>query len=497
MCIRDRDISGPAGPVYSGTESLEEVVKADEGATLVLEEKAALEIPSNTFSENVTVSIEQAAPDSFPLSDDMTLLGTPVALSFTTADGQPLQRDYESTRTFEVSFNLDEYAGDPEDLTVVLVDPDGVVWYVESTYDESSNTLSADVAAYALGSESAFHQGAQLQGVGSFLKKTWAGFLNIGDESCQDDDHAQLKLVHGGSASSIPVIFLHGWQPKQYNCQKYQETEPFVNLRKFLLTKEDIRDNFSFYTFHYPTYHAPDHNAELLNRRITAQIPSAQDSIVLICHSMGGLVGRYWMEEFGRDSDVVRIITCGTPHRGSPLASMGTSTLTPTPGAKSLVINSPVLTTLEDNEGIIDERKYRMYYGKIEGTQDQSWSAWAGSKLLSDCSDGIVPCTRAWLWPKMDFHNKELSGYNHFEMHEGDSQTAAQFDPLFRDILADLLEILAKLDIEMVSIPGGTFHISSSSYITFTWSQVEVSDFQISATAVSYTHLTLPTSDLV
>ncbi|KNE80294.1 hypothetical protein ADZ36_22760 [Streptomyces fradiae] len=52
--------------------------------------------------------------------------------------------------------------------------------------------------------------------------------------------------------------------------------------------------------------------------RWRATAPHRADAQVrLVCHSMGGLVGRYWVECLG-GADVTRqIITLGTPHRGS------------------------------------------------------------------------------------------------------------------------------------------------------------------------------------
>lgn len=56
---------------------------------------------------------------------------------------------------------------------------------------------------------------------------------------------------------------------------------------------------------------------EALGRwRATARHRS-QAKVRLVCHSMGGLVGRYWVECLG-GADVTRqLITLGTPHRGS------------------------------------------------------------------------------------------------------------------------------------------------------------------------------------
>ncbi|MBN2288677.1 MAG: SUMF1/EgtB/PvdO family nonheme iron enzyme [Candidatus Glassbacteria bacterium] len=488
------------GPVHTGTESLQEVIGTAEGATLILEDKVTLEIAPNTFNEDVIVLIEQAAPDLIPLTDDMPIVGTPVALTFTVADGQLLQRDYQATETITISFKLEGfYYADIEDLAVVLVDPDSVLWYVASTFDESASEMSADISVYALGHESFIHQGAQLQGAdSSYLEKAWASVVNRGNLDCKDDNLAQLKLTSSSHEKSIPVIFIHGWQPDQPICDLYKETEPFENLRNFLLTKDDITENFSFYTFHYPTYRTPSHNAELLDSKIDLLIPEEKDSLVLICHSMGGLVGRYWMEENEGGSRVVRIITCGTPHRGSPLADMGTSIMVQTDGTRSLVPNNVELTTLEENEESIEKEKYRMYYGKIEGSTDKDKMSWVGSNMLTGCSDGIVPCTRAWLWPKYEFSNKEFIGYNHFEMHTGDSETAMQLDPLFRQIYEDLKELILEedtttkpspstQDIQMVSIAGDRFKMGRDEPRTneYPVHPVLVNSFQISAKEIT------------
>ncbi|WP_143659276.1 hypothetical protein [Streptomyces sp. SA15] len=67
------------------------------------------------------------------------------------------------------------------------------------------------------------------------------------------------------------------------------------------------------------------YNARLLHRRIDealgrwrASAPGrANAQVRLICHSMGGLVGRYYVECLGGAEVTRTLITLGTPHRGS------------------------------------------------------------------------------------------------------------------------------------------------------------------------------------
>ncbi len=49
---------------------------------------------------------------------------------------------------------------------------------------------------------------------------------------------------------------------------------------------------------------------------------SRSEKVVIVAHSMGGLVARAWLRRFGADH-VARIITLGTPHHGTDLAQMG------------------------------------------------------------------------------------------------------------------------------------------------------------------------------
>lgn len=49
---------------------------------------------------------------------------------------------------------------------------------------------------------------------------------------------------------------------------------------------------------------------------------SGASQVILLCHSMGGLAARGWMRSCGHER-VARVITLGTPHFGSTLASYG------------------------------------------------------------------------------------------------------------------------------------------------------------------------------
>lgn len=56
--------------------------------------------------------------------------------------------------------------------------------------------------------------------------------------------------------------------------------------------------------------------------RLYARFPS-MGPMSIIGHSMGGLIGRYYVKRLGGDKRVKNLITLGTPHNGSPSAYFG------------------------------------------------------------------------------------------------------------------------------------------------------------------------------
>jgi pimeloyl-ACP methyl ester carboxylesterase len=113
------------------------------------------------------------------------------------------------------------------------------------------------------------------------------------------------RIVRG----EIPVLFIHGiycnagiWRQQIAHLRR----EGFVNLFCLNLT---------------PPSASIDHFADLLARRAT-EVCRACDTpkVIIIAHSMGGLVARAWRARLGGQSQLARLVTIATPHRGSQLA---------------------------------------------------------------------------------------------------------------------------------------------------------------------------------
>ncbi len=75
-----------------------------------------------------------------------------------------------------------------------------------------------------------------------------------------------------------------------------------------------------FWTFVYSSSWSIKSNAKLLAAELKRYAKGAQ--IDIIAHSMGGLVSRSAIEQFDGAQYINKLITLGTPHKGSPLAAL-------------------------------------------------------------------------------------------------------------------------------------------------------------------------------
>jgi pimeloyl-ACP methyl ester carboxylesterase len=118
------------------------------------------------------------------------------------------------------------------------------------------------------------------------------------------------------SPDSPPVLIIHG----------------FLGTRgsMYLLERRLVSDGFVCVSFNLGTLNVRDirRSAFLIHRkieRILAQTPSQK--IDIIGHSMGGLIGLYYVKKLGGHARVRKLILMGTPVRGTWAALAGVMTL--------------------------------------------------------------------------------------------------------------------------------------------------------------------------
>jgi pimeloyl-ACP methyl ester carboxylesterase len=115
---------------------------------------------------------------------------------------------------------------------------------------------------------------------------------------------------------SPPILMIHG----------------FLGTRgsMYLLERRLVEDGFVVVSFNLGTFNVRDirRSAFLIHRkieRILSQTPSQR--IDIIGHSMGGLIGLYYVKKLGGHARVRKLIMLGTPIRGTWTALVGVMTL--------------------------------------------------------------------------------------------------------------------------------------------------------------------------
>jgi len=157
---------------------------------------------------------------------------------------------------------------------------------------------------------------------------------------------ARLARLQPYDPAKIPVLFVHGLK---------DSPATWVPMLNALRGDAEIRKHYQFWFFSYPSGYPYPYSAEILRKQldaIGAQYPGHR-KIVLIGHSMGGMISRLmvtdsgdklWLKIFGKPpaqthlspqaremlagalvfrhrEDVGRVIFISAPHRGSDLAS--------------------------------------------------------------------------------------------------------------------------------------------------------------------------------
>jgi pimeloyl-ACP methyl ester carboxylesterase len=111
-------------------------------------------------------------------------------------------------------------------------------------------------------------------------------------------------------SDALPVLLLHG-----YGCNSgyWSHLVPRLDAARISHASVDLE----------PLTGDIDGYAPLVQRAVEALCAASGASrVVIVAHSMGGLVARAWMRACGT-ARVARVITLGTPHHGTCLAAFG------------------------------------------------------------------------------------------------------------------------------------------------------------------------------
>lgn len=114
------------------------------------------------------------------------------------------------------------------------------------------------------------------------------------------------------------------------------------------------------------TTDSPRKYAELVEVKVEEMYDALEEEyegaeIVVVGHSMGGMVARYFVEKLGYEEQVDRLITFGSPHQGTRVAMPFALPILGTEGARDLSPGSQFLETL-NREGLSEEVDYAAVY---------------------------------------------------------------------------------------------------------------------------------------
>jgi pimeloyl-ACP methyl ester carboxylesterase len=93
-------------------------------------------------------------------------------------------------------------------------------------------------------------------------------------------------------------------------------------------------------------------SAQALETAAERALAEGAPAVDVVGYSAGGLIARVWLQDVDRRADVRRVITLGSPHRGTDLAALGLA-LAPEScpaGCRQMVPGSELLTELAGDE---------------------------------------------------------------------------------------------------------------------------------------------------
>lgn len=148
------------------------------------------------------------------------------------------------------------------------------------------------------------------------------------------------KTSSPSSAEKPPVLLVHGYMMRGWTM---------LYLKNRL--KKDGWNQVYTWSYIPPFKNIPYYANQLKDKVNNILSETSQPKIVLICHSMGGLLARHYISHLNEKSNVQKLITLGTPHKGTRLWSF---TYTPCglemrPGSdflKKLRVIPPTIKTL-------------------------------------------------------------------------------------------------------------------------------------------------------
>ncbi len=289
------------------------------------------------------------------------------------------------------------------------------------------------------------------------------------------EDGFALKLGLGAGPEPTPIVFVHGWGglPPWGSCAWPDPDDYFQSVDN---------DLAAYYYVEYaqletsPCYTPPlVENVPRLETAIAeAKAATDQEKVILIAHSMGGLVSRAYLEDesaFGHD--VEALFTFGTPHLGVPEdllvffangVSLGEYCEGYQPAACDFSVLGMVLFN-RDHPNRAADVEYHLTSGDAPFSP-RTALAKAAYVLLGDGDDGAVQTASGIgldgmldRWTTDEVHGPNSGPRSYFIRDGGPSRSYTEcLRPVLVDGATDICGDFGTLDVRAAAAPGTSQH---------------------------------------
>jgi pimeloyl-ACP methyl ester carboxylesterase len=159
---------------------------------------------------------------------------------------------------------------------------------------------------------------------------------------------ATNAALEGASLAAQALLFGFGFLPSRHKTLRAESLHTVVFVHGLGANRASLypvqaylaaRGHRRQYSFSYPTIGSIESCAVALKERIDRDVKGGR--IDLVCHSLGGLVGRFYVQQLDGARRVHRMVTLATPNQGTHATAW-----LPTTVVRQMTPGSPFLTHL-------------------------------------------------------------------------------------------------------------------------------------------------------
>lgn len=247
--------------------------------------------------------------------------------------------------------------------------------------------------------------------------------------------------IPAGSGARPVLLFVHGWNSDATTWSGSNDMEAKTTAAGYRTAFLDVYADRTMWD-----------NGPIISGAVDqVKAHFAGAGVVLVCHSKGGVDGQTALVYYGGSLKVERLITLGTPHRGTPLADLAWSSwagwLADLLGSKNegnRVLQTGYMASFRAQTDARPESRAVPTY-TAGGTKAGPWfsSYWYGGIAIGRTSDGVVPLDST----DLPYQRARLftRSWNHAEVKQGSNAWPYLQTSLAAPALAALAPALAPI----------------------------------------------------